>query len=104
MKAVSCASFAVFSLAGPEEPVCRSGPRPGRLALIGEAAKTSSAQYWEATAREIKEWADGDKIVIERRHAQAGARLRHEQLPGRGRAQGDRLQGHGLQIPNSSHR
>ena len=30
------------------------------------AGRASDLQYWEATAREIKEWADGDKIVIEK--------------------------------------
>ena len=30
------------------------------------AGRASDLQYWEATAREIKEWATGDKIVVEK--------------------------------------
>jgi len=30
------------------------------------AGRASDLQYWEATAREIKEYADGDKIVVEK--------------------------------------
>ena len=30
------------------------------------AGRASDLQYWEATAREIKEWAIGDKIVVEK--------------------------------------
>ena len=30
------------------------------------AGRASDLQYWEATAREIKEWADGGKIVVEK--------------------------------------
>ena len=30
------------------------------------AGRASDLRYWEATAREIKEWATGDKIVVEK--------------------------------------
>ena len=30
------------------------------------AGRASDLQYWEATAREIKEWAKGDKIIVEK--------------------------------------
>ena len=30
------------------------------------AGRASDLQYWEATAREIKEWAKGDKVIVEK--------------------------------------